>query len=68
MLWYWDGIADPGSPSAGDAASLGGHGGRSSGRLEHLVVVQDVAGSNPVGRPPRTASRPGPLLDCRAGR
>jgi hypothetical protein len=68
MLRYGTESPDPGSAFAGDAASLAAHGGRSSGRLEHLVVVQDVAGSNPVGRPPRTASRPGPLLDCRAGR
>ena len=27
------------------------HGGRSSVWLEHLVVVQEVAGSNPVGHP-----------------
>jgi hypothetical protein len=30
---------------------LGAHGGRSSVRLEHRVVVPGVAGSNPVGHP-----------------
>src|SRR5918992_4248759 len=41
------------------AATLELHGGRSSGWLEHLVVVQDVAGSNPVGRPKLDSLRAG---------
>lgn len=44
--------ADTAVATIRDAARLfGAHGGRSSVRLEHRVVVPGVAGSNPVGHP-----------------
>ena len=47
-----------GAAVSNGAVSWANPGGRSSVRLEHLVVVQDVGGSNPLGHPIGPDCRP----------